>query len=339
MSSRFAEQLAAAAAGDVGPLEGSAGEQGSGAPPALGHAEGRAVPAGQQRQRPVGEGQAPAGLRGADHQLEGFQGNDHLGGPLVGDAQHSGQVLEGDPGPVGHQVDGALLGGPERCGQKVVGDGPPRTLYGEVGGDRGPLRLRLFGKLAAGSEPVQGVTQADGVVDRLGAPYRIVGRSLDRLALDGEEHRRREAVQHPAGVPEAHRVGHEDQDGPGQRPAAQLPHPVGEGGAVGGVSPPDDAHGAPVGKLYGGVQGRGPVPAKPDGIGHAGEDGGQPVYRGQGVQALHQDAPPAVGDGLEADQLVQGDALLGGQPFQPGGGEVNRSVAEKRPVAWVTASQ
>ena len=109
---------------------------------------------------------------------------------------------------------------------------------------------------------------------------------------------------------------------PGERPAAQLPHPVGEGGPVGGVPPPDDADGAAVGKLHGGVQGRGPVPAEPDGIRDAGENGGQPVHGSQGVQALHEDAPPAVGDGAEADQLVYTQPLLGGQPLQPGGGEV-----------------
>ena len=88
------------------------------------------------------------------------------------------------------------------------------------------------------------------------------------------------------------------------------------------MAPPDDAHGAPIGKLYSGVQGRGPVPAEPDGVRDAGEDGGQPVDDGHAVQALHQDAPPAAGDGAEADQIVHAQSLLGGQPFQPGGGQV-----------------
>ena len=55
-------------------------------------------PTGQERQRPVGESQALARAGRPGQELECFQGNDCLGGPLVGDAQHPGQVLQGDPG-------------------------------------------------------------------------------------------------------------------------------------------------------------------------------------------------------------------------------------------------
>ena len=55
-----AQQLAAAPAGDVAPLEGGVRVLQGDAPPPLRHADGRAVPAGQERQPPPGG----AGSRG-----------------------------------------------------------------------------------------------------------------------------------------------------------------------------------------------------------------------------------------------------------------------------------
>ena len=77
-----------------------------------------------------------------------------------------------------------------------------------------------------------------------------------------------------------------------------------------------------VGKRDGGGQRRGPVPAEPYGECDGGEGGGDAVDGGDGVEALHQVAPPLGGDGVGARQLVRGNALLSGQPVQPGGGEV-----------------
>ena len=54
------EQLAAPCAGDVAPCERSAGVDGGRAPPPAGGSHGHAVPACEQRQPPVGEGEAPA---------------------------------------------------------------------------------------------------------------------------------------------------------------------------------------------------------------------------------------------------------------------------------------
>ena len=96
-----AEQLAAAPAGDVAPVSGVGGR---GAPPFPGPAYGGAVPAGQHGQPQVGEGHSPGRRGNPDDEAEAFEGRRELGGPLIGHAQQPGQVVEGQPGPVGEQV-------------------------------------------------------------------------------------------------------------------------------------------------------------------------------------------------------------------------------------------
>ena len=141
---RVPEQLAAPPAGDVAPLERAFGVLQGDAPPLARHGHGCAVPAGQERQPPVGEGQPSARAAGPGRQAEAFEGDDAVGDPLGRDAHQPGQLLEGDPGPVGDEVEGALLYGLEKDRQHVVGDVPPRTLDGEVGGRVGALRFRLY---------------------------------------------------------------------------------------------------------------------------------------------------------------------------------------------------
>ena len=183
------EQLAGPPAGDVAPLQRTFGVFGGDAPPAPRHGDGGAVPAGQQGQPPVGEGQASACVAGAGRQAESFEGDDDPGGPLGRAVQQPGQLLEGDPGPVGDQVEGALLCGLEQDWQHVVGDVPPGTLDGEVGGRVGPSGFRLLGKPAAGGRPFEGAAQVDGCADPGRTPYPIARSGQDRLALQGEQGR------------------------------------------------------------------------------------------------------------------------------------------------------
>ena len=316
------EQLAAPRARHVVPDERGAGEQWSGAPPLLRDGDRGAVPAGQERQGPVGEGHAPAPCDGPGDEAEPFEGRHQLGGPGDRDGHQPRQVRQGDPGPVGDEVEGALLGGLEGGGQQIVGDLPPRTLDGEVGWDRDHLGLLLLGKEASLLYPVEDSAQLDGGADRGWAPHRVVRRRRDRLALEGEIEGNGGAGQRPADVSEPHVVGHQHDHGSGERPLAEPPHPAGEGGPVGGEPLPDDADGAAAGELDGGVQGRGPVPPEPYGVCDAGDGDRQPVDRGEGVEPPHQVAPPLGGDGAVADELVQGGLFLLGEPPQPRGGEV-----------------
>ena len=207
----------------------------------------------------------------------------------------------------------------------MVGDVPAGTLDGEVGGRRRLGRLGLRRKRASRLRPVEDRAQVDGGVDGGRAPHRVAGTCRDRLPLQGQEAGNGSAGEHPAGVSQPHLVGHEHEDGAGERAVAQPPHPVGEGRPVGGEAPAHDAHGAPVRQRHGGVQGAGPEPAEAYGVGDAGDGGGQPVDDGQGVEPLHQDAPPRGGDGPVSDQLVGGRVLLPGQAFKPVGGEVEPS--------------
>ena len=147
------------------------------------------------------------------------------------------------------------------------------------------------------------------------APARTASRSTaEGGRLGGREQ--------PAGVSEAHGVGHEDEEGSGHRPVAQPPEPLGEARPVGGEPLPDDPDGLPVRQRRGGVQRRCPVPVEPDGIGDAGEQGGHAVDDGEGVETLHQVAPPLGGDRTGTQQRLKGPVLFVGEPAQACGGEM-----------------
>ena len=181
-----------------------------------------------------------------------------------------------------------------------MGDVPPGTLDGEVRGRVGPFGLQLLRQPAAGGRPLEGVPQVDGCADPGRAPYPVARSGQDRLALQGEQGRCVGGGERPARVPEPHVVGHEDERRSRHRPVAQPPEPLGEARPVGGEPLPDDADRLPIGKSHGGVQGRGPVPAEPDGECDVRDGGGDAVDGGQGVEALHQAAPPLGGDGTGA---------------------------------------
>ena len=88
---RVPEQLAGPPAGDVAPVEGAFGVLRGDAPPLSRHGHGGAVPAGQERQPPVGEGQPSARAAGPGRQAEAFEGDDARGETLwVRDAHQPG---------------------------------------------------------------------------------------------------------------------------------------------------------------------------------------------------------------------------------------------------------
>ena len=194
-------------------------------------------------------------------------------------------------------------------GATSPGDGRPRE---------GPLPR----KLASGTHPPELSAQVQGCVAGGRTPHGVVGPGQHGVALQGEDRGRGGAGQHSAGVPEPHLVGREDQDSAGERPLAKPPQALGEGRAISGQALPDDPDGPPAGEHDGGVQGSGPVQPQAHGAGGGvGDVGRQPVYDGQGVEPLHQDAPPLGRDGARAQQLVQGEVLVLGQPPQAAGGE------------------
>ena len=180
-----AEELPAAPAPDAAPACCGPGVGGSGAPPLLGSAHGGPVPAGQQGQPRVGEHQPPLGGGYAGGQPETLKGRRELGGPLIGDAQQPGQVAQGEPGPVGEQVEGALLGGLQEGGQHVFGDAPLAPPLVDVLGHGDPRQGPLGGERAPAFDPVDGVSEADGGVDRGQPPHRVVGGRCRRLPLQG----------------------------------------------------------------------------------------------------------------------------------------------------------
>ena len=116
----------------------------------LARRDGCAVPAGQQRQPPVGEGQPSARVAGPGREAEAFEGDDAVGDPLGRDAHQPGQLLEGDPGPVGDEVEGASAAVHHRfsglrrpCGTPPPSGRPPRRRRRSAGPRRcmrSPLR-------------------------------------------------------------------------------------------------------------------------------------------------------------------------------------------------------
>ena len=304
------EQLAAPAARHAAPAEARLPHARRHAPPFLRHTHRGAVPAGQHREPPVGEGEASAPGNGPGDETEAFQGVDQFGGPLGRYAQQCRQVLEDDPRPVRDKVGSALLAGLEVGGEHVVEDVPGRTRHGGIGGRRGAGQGGLRGELAARLSPVDGCAQVDGGVDGRRDPHRVGGGGCDRLPLQGEEERNGTPCQHPAGVPQANLIRHQHEDGARERAVAQFPHPPGEACPVGGKASANDADGAPVGKVYGGVQGSGAVPVEAQGIGDVGDGRGQPVDGGEGIEPLHEDAPPCAGDGVAMEEFVRADTRL-----------------------------
>ena len=233
---------------ELGNLANVSGVGGSGAPPLLGPADGGAVPAGEQGQPQVGEGQAAACGGDAGGEAEALQGRGELGGPLLGHPQQAGQVAQGDPGPVGEEVEGAFLGGLEQGGQQVLGDAPPGPAVVDVFGQGRPHQGRLGGERTAGAHPVQGGAQVDGGVDRGQPPHRVVGCCGGGLAFQCEERRRGRAGQQPAGVAQPHLVGEEQLDAAAGRPLPEPPESLGEARPIGGAPLADDGKGAPVGE-------------------------------------------------------------------------------------------
>ena len=81
------EQLAAPAARHVAPVVWGFGIHGGDAPPPPRHGDGGAVPTGQERHAPVGEGESSAPVDGPGHEAEAFEGVDELGRAALGDGQ------------------------------------------------------------------------------------------------------------------------------------------------------------------------------------------------------------------------------------------------------------
>ena len=293
---------------------GVVGVHGSGAPPLPRRADGGAIPAGQHRQPPVGDGETAAALHGGfQRQFQGGQPPDDLRKPRPLQPYQRAQVGGGEPGPVGDQVEGALLDGTEHCGQRPV---LPCLRVEDFG--QGRPRQGFFVGPGA-SRP--GVVEDGAKIDEGGPGGRAPdGRSRARgggVPLQDEVGDERRSRQKPAGVAQPHLVGHQQEHGGGLRPLPEPPEPLGEAGAVGGRSLPYDGDYAPVGEGYGGVHRHGAVPPEAEGVGQGRYGGDEAVDDGYAVQPLHQNAPPLVRDRSAAEKLIQVPVLLAGQPPQP----------------------
>ena len=77
--------------GQVAPPEWGVGVLRGDAPPSPGQDDGGAVPAGQERQPPVGEGQPSAPVAVAGCEAEAFEGYDDLGRPLGNPPSQAGR--------------------------------------------------------------------------------------------------------------------------------------------------------------------------------------------------------------------------------------------------------
>ena len=232
-------------------------------------------------------------------------------------------MLRGDPRPVVQQVQELLGGGLQRGGQQPVGSLQPLAIQVDVLRQGRPQRLSL-GEQAAAPLRVAGedAAQVQGGGDGGQAPDGFRRSRQHCVSLQGQEGRRPPAVQQPAGVPQPHLVGREQEHGSGMGTLLQPPEPLGKARPVSGAARPDHAQGSTIGQGDGGVQGRGPVPAQPSRAALGGDGRGQPVDDGHGVQALQQEAPPPGGDRVAAQQRVQVHPFHVGQQADSLGGEM-----------------
>ena len=153
---------------------------------------------------------------------------------------------------------------------------------------------------------------------QMGSSVAAAAASRSRARTVGVEARR----SNPSGVAQPGLVGEDEQEAAGLRPVPEPPEPLGEPGAVGGETLPDDADGPPVGKGDGGVHRHGAVPAEADGVFDVGDGGGQAVDDGHGVEPFQEDAPPPGRHRVAAEQAVRGEVFLPGQAAQAVSGEV-----------------
>ena len=275
----------------------------------------------------------------AGDEAEPLQGGGDLIGAMTDEAQQPGQVVEGEPGPVGEQVEGALLGGLQQGGQHVIGDSPSASVLTNVVGHGSPRQGPLGGKRAPGVHPVDGFPQADGGVDRGQPPHPVAGGSPGRVALDGEDCGGLRSGQQPSGVAQPGLVGDDQEDAAKARPLFEPPEPLGEARTVGGVSLPDDGDGAPSGEGDGGVHRHGPVPAEADGVADVGDGGGQPVDDGHGVEPLQEEAtPPGRRRGGSGGGPSTGTPSSWAKRRSPAAVRWNLRVGAVRSVAWGTGA-
>ena len=180
---------------------------------------------------------------------------------------------------------------------------------------------------SAGSAPLRSMRSMASLrlTAALTEDSRQMGSSVAAAAaspLQGEDRWRGSPAQQPSGVAQPGLVGEDEQEAAGLRPVPEPPEPLGEPGAVGGETLPDDADGPPVGKGDGGVHRHGAVPAEADGVFDVGDGGGQAVDDGHGVELFQEDAPPPGRQRVAAEQPIRGEVFLPGQAAQAVSGEV-----------------
>ncbi len=181
---QVAQQLAAAGAADVAPGHRGLRLDRRGAPALPGQSHGGPVPAGQRRQPPVGKGQAAASFRTrGNYQAQLPEPFQHLVEPGPPHSHQLAQVSRLQPGPVGQQVQGALLAGLQQGGQQAGRNHVSGGVQVQVCGKGLAARRRLAGQFPTGTQVVQDLPQAqrDGAGGR--APDLPSGIAVGGIAL------------------------------------------------------------------------------------------------------------------------------------------------------------
>ena len=323
---QVAQQLAAAGAVDVAPVQGGIGIHRSGAPTAGGLFPRRSGPGGRAPQvpGPTGPGSAfppPSPARP---------------GPGTSAAPRPGRPWWGSP-------PGTAPGGPwVSQGQSWSRS---RTLFSErlsrTGSRCGGTLSSSFrsSRMSAGTASRRAGPASGSSPPEEGTYSSNSWRSRDTGLAGVRQMRDRPAAAWAASLSRARKPsrgrlssirptwrsrtssGAKQQHGVGTGLLGQPPQPLGEGGAVGGVAHAHHRQGAAAGQRNASVQGTGPVPLQPERPFRLGKGGGNAVDNGQGVQPFQQDPLPAGGNGAEGQRFLQGDSLQLGQPLQPGRGQ------------------
>ena len=206
------EQLTGSCSGDVSPGSGTVRVCKGGAPSLLHRAHGGAIAPCEDREPQVGKDEAATALYNVvDDETQACEPLQKLGDPRPLHLQHPTQVSGRHPGPVGEQVEAALLRRFEQRRQQVVGCGVVLPVHLEVFGEGDPLGRLLGRQLSAGFGVLQGPTEVEGYPARGYAPYGRGWVCRHSVPLKGEERSGRRSCQQPPRLSEAHLVGEAGQ--------------------------------------------------------------------------------------------------------------------------------
>ncbi len=214
-------------------------------------------------------------------------------------AQQWAEVIGRDPGPVAEQVERLLLTDSEQRCERSRG-------CGDVRREPAFCQRPLARPLPCGTGVAEHFSQAEPRRSRRRPPDRITGPGLHGVRFERKNTERRRAPEQPSSLPQPGLVGHEQQQDTRSFTLPEPAYALGERRPFGGDASPDDSDAAAIGKRYCAIQRVGSVPAETDRMRGIGYGGGKAIDARCAVQALEQQAPLLLREGIATHQVLRG---------------------------------